>query len=177
MPTDRSSADDFEASFRTAFATRFPELYRYLDRLCGDAALASDVAQETFVRLFGRGEMPDDLRAWLVSVAHNLLRDEYRRNDRQLRLLASRVAVERIGEAPPEADAELLREERRAAVRALLDTLPERDRRLLLLRHAGYSYREIAEALGIAATSVGTLLARATAAFERALQGGDHASS
>jgi RNA polymerase sigma-70 factor (ECF subfamily) len=38
----------------------------------------------------------------------------------------------------------------------------------LLLRHAGLSYKELAEALQVAPGSVGTLLARAEAAFERA---------
>ena len=37
-----------------------------------------------------------------------------------------------------------------------------------MLRHSGLSYREIAEALGMAPGSVGTTLARAEAAFEAA---------
>jgi RNA polymerase sigma-70 factor (ECF subfamily) len=38
------------------------------------------------------------------------------------------------------------------------------------MRHAGFSYRELAEALGIAPGSVGTSLARAEAAFEKVYQ-------
>jgi RNA polymerase sigma factor (sigma-70 family) len=76
----------------------------------------------------------------------------------------------------PGADAGVLSEERVAAVRRALGRLSLRDRQMLVLRHEGYSYREIADALGIANSSVGTLLVRATAAFAAAVEGEDHAS-
>jgi DNA-directed RNA polymerase specialized sigma24 family protein len=53
-------------------------------------------------------------------------------------------------------------------VREALDGLTLRDRQMLLLRHEGYSYREIAQALGVPETGVGTMLVRATAAFRAA---------
>ena len=56
----------------------------------------------------------------------------------------------------------------RRQVRAALALLKRREASLLALRYGGASYREIAETLGIAPTSVGTLLRRAEAAFERA---------
>ena len=165
------SGSSFEAEFRAVFAARMPELLRYLDRLCGDHAQASDIAQETFVRLFERGEMPGDVRAWLGTVANNQFRDDRRRAGRRRVLLASRTPEHTLGDAPIAPDAALLLDERRSAVRAALERLPERDRALLLLRHEGYSYSELAHTLGIAAASVGSRLARATAAFSRALDG------
>jgi RNA polymerase sigma factor (sigma-70 family) len=60
---------------------------------------------------------------------------------------------------------QVLRDEARAEVRAVLATLPERQRGCLLLRYAGHSYAEIAETLGIAIGSVGVYLARAERAF------------
>lgn len=163
----------FDAHFRQAVEVHFSSLSRYLDRLSGDPALASDIAQETFLRLYRRGALPDSLRAWLITVAHNLLRDERRRVRRRLRLLAGRTAAQLIGDEPPAPDDALLAEERRTLARAALNALSERDRRLLLLRHEGCSYREIASILGIRETSVGTLLVRATAAFRAALGGPD----
>jgi RNA polymerase sigma factor (sigma-70 family) len=162
---ERVTASAFESEFRTAFQTRFTELFRLIDRFTGEEALASDVAQETFVRLYRRGEMPDDLRAWLVSVALNLVRDERRRSSRRLRLLSSRDPGHTMGDAPRAADEELIAEEQRVRVRRALDALPERDRALLLLRQEGYSYRELASAVGVQETSVGTLLSRAKEAF------------
>ena len=55
-------------------------------------------------------------------------------------------------------------------VREVLYSLPERQARLLFLRHAGLSYNELANALDVAPGSVGTLLARAHAAFADAFQ-------
>ena len=66
----------------------------------------------------------------------------------------------------PESD--LIPEERRQMVRTALQALPQRDRRLLLLRHAGRTYREIASGLGIPEFSVGTFLARARELFQAA---------
>jgi len=52
-------------------------------------------------------------------------------------------------------------------VRTILSGLKARDAQMLLLRSSGLSYREVAEALGIPPGSVGTMLARAEAEFER----------
>jgi RNA polymerase sigma-70 factor, ECF subfamily len=157
-------------SFRRAFDTHHASLLRYLVRLSGDPALAADVAQETFVKLYRRGEMPHELRSWLAAVATNLWRDEYRRGARRLRLLSHHALDTVHGDPAPAPDAELLGGERRRAVRALLDTLTPREQRLLLLRHEGYSYRELAAVVGVEVSSIGTLLARAHAALREAWQ-------
>jgi RNA polymerase sigma-70 factor (ECF subfamily) len=60
---------------------------------------------------------------------------------------------------------EYLRHEERERVRAALARLPERQGKLLLLRHAGLSYAEMAAALEVAPGSIGTLLVRAERAF------------
>lgn len=158
---------DFEESFRQLFHAQYASLFRYLHRLTGDADAAEDLAQEVFVRLYQRRALPDDTRGWMAAVAHNLLRDEKRTGKRRLELLRARpLDVQRGGNVA--ADEQVLAEERRRRVRAALEKLNERDRRMLLLRHEGYSYREIAPLVGVSETSVGTLLLRATASFNRA---------
>lgn len=170
---ERVSARPFDAEFRAVFDARFPELFRWLDRYSGDSSLASDVAQEAFVRLYHRGEMPADVRAWLVSVALNLVRDEQRRIARRRRLLLKRSVGDTMADAAPSPEDDVLAVERRALVRRALHALPERDRALLLLREEGYSYRELAAALGLVETSVGTLLARAKVAFREVYEQGE----
>lgn len=165
----------FDREFRHAFGEEFESLFRYVDRWSGDAALAADVAQETFIRLYHRGRLPEDLRAWLVSVANNLLRDEHRRVARRERLLEKHSRAEAVEGSMPLPDGGLLAEERRRAVRGALDELPTRERALLLLRHEGYSYRELGKALHIRESSVGTLLTRARERFRAAMEGRDHA--
>jgi RNA polymerase sigma factor (sigma-70 family) len=96
------------------------------------------------------------------------LRDDARGKRRRTRLLVDRAEDLSLGEGAPGADAEVVAKENRTRVRAALDRLAPRERQMLLLRHEGYSYREIAAAVDVAETSVGTLLIRATEAFKSA---------
>jgi RNA polymerase sigma-70 factor (ECF subfamily) len=114
--------------------------------------------------------MPDSPAAWLVTVAHNLLRDEHRQRTRRRGLLSRRAAEVPTADPPPDADARALTSERIASARRALAQLPERDRQLLLLRHEGYSYREIAQILNLVPSGIGTMLARASEAFRRVYQ-------
>ena len=171
MPGIRlTRSERFDDAFRRLFEEQFRFLFRYLDRLSGDPSLAGDLAQETFIRLFRRGSMPDDARAWLVSVASNLLRDERRRATRRARLLEAVAPGSGFGTARGAPDEDLLAAERRALVRRTLSTLPDRDRQVLLLRYEGCSYRQIARALDLTESSVGTFLARAKRAFQAAFE-------
>lgn len=169
-PANSTATHPFDAEFRAAFAARFAELFRIVDRYLGDAGLASDIVQETFVRLYRRGAMPDDLRAWLVSVALNQARDEQRGRARKQRLLQRFAPGELMADAAPSPEEDVLSAERRMLVRRALELLPPRDRALLLLREEGYSYRELSVALDLAEGSVGSLLSRAKSAFRRAYE-------
>lgn len=75
--------------------------------------------------------------------------------------------------APDGPERHLDRLEDRNRARAALDRIPSRDREILLMRYEGFSYREIARAVDVAHTSVGTLLARAEERFVGALGGGE----
>ncbi len=167
-PRDVVSQDSFETEFAQLFEQRFAGLFRYLLHLTGERELAADFAQDAFVRLYRRGELPVTPAAWLVTVASNLLRDHRRSTRRQLALLSARhdPGNERV----PGAEGHVLAEERRTQVRAALARLGTRDRQALLLRHSGHSYREIAVALQVAETGVGTMLVRASLAFRRAFE-------
>ena len=169
-PEDAVSEDSFDANFSRLFEQRFASLFRYLVRLTDDRELASDLAQEAFVRLYRRGTLPDSPGAWLVTVAHNLLRDLRRSARRQLVLLSARQEGDFGRERTSGAEGQVLADERRDQVRAALDRLSTRDRQALLLRHSGHSYREIAIALSVAETGVGTMLIRASQAFRRAYE-------
>jgi RNA polymerase sigma factor (sigma-70 family) len=181
LPLERTpsqmSVHAFEAAFCAAFEERHAELFRVIDRYLGDASLAADIVQETFVRLYQRGSMPEDLRAWLVSVALNQARDAHRTRSRRLKLLRRRAPEDSMGDAAPSPEEDVLSAERRTLVRRALTKLPKRERALLLLREEGYSYRELAVALEIAEASVGTLLARAKVAFRRAYESQQEISS
>lgn len=145
----------------------FPSLYRYCHRLTGDGDLAEDVAQEAFIRLVERNvEGPRKaLRVWLFKVATNLVRDRHRVSDNRRRLLGANPPPTESEEDPARS---VERREVVEGVRRVLRTLPERDRSLLLMREEGFSYHEMADAVDVKSTSVGTLLARAEKRFAEA---------
>ena len=160
----------FDEIFRAAFAKHFQTIFRYVDRLSGDPDLAADVAQEAFIRLYRRGSMPENPASWLAVVARNLFHNARSKARRRRRLLAVEHARSTMADPNPSPAAALEAERRQVDVRAALDCLPERSREMLLLRYEGFSYREIAETLGMKETSVGTLLVRAKEAFQSALK-------
>ena len=159
-----------KADFDALFLMHYDGVYRLLYRIVGTRDEAEDLAQETFVRLarqrFGPGR-EHNLRGWLYAVASNLALNVLRSRGRRQRREETVFRLEDSGGEPDPAVV-ALRDDERAAVRRTLAALPGRQARLLMLRHSGLSYREIAEALGMAPGSVGTTLACAEAAFEAA---------
>ena len=151
-------------NFEATFEELYPGLFRYCHRLTGDPDLAEDVVQEAFVRLYDRRVegTEEGLRAWLFRTATHLVRDRHRVRENRRRLLEAHPVRPGGSEQPDEA---VQRREQVAHVREALEHLSEREHDLLLMRHAGFSYREIAEAVEVAPSSVGTLLARAERNF------------
>jgi RNA polymerase sigma-70 factor (ECF subfamily) len=116
--------------------------------------------------------LPTNPKPWLFAVALNLARDDGRRAVRQERRLEL-LRAERDGAAAPAADEELEQNEKAAGVRAALGLLSEKDREALLLQAEGFSYAEIAAALGLAPGAIGTTLARARRRLVEAYRAGE----
>lgn len=145
-------------------------LCRYLYRLTGDADLAADCAQEAFVRLIERAPRVADPRAWLYTVATNVVRDHARARSRR-RLILVRSGGQVLGGDPPRDPLEQVEATEMAAqVQQALRELSEKERTALLLREEGFSQREIAEAVGTTTKSVGTLIARSFRKFANCFQ-------
>ncbi|MBZ5584880.1 MAG: sigma-70 family RNA polymerase sigma factor [Acidobacteriia bacterium] len=157
-------------SLEAVFREHYPRMVGMLARLTGDRPHAEDIAADVFCKLARRPAIlraATDVTAWVYRVAANAGVDALRVSARRRRREQA-AGVERIRvESPPGALEEILRQERRARVRDVLADLKPREAQLLLLRSGGMAYKELARTLGVAAGSVGTLLARAEAEFER----------
>lgn len=151
------------------FDRLYPRVFRYCVRLVGDRDEAEDVAQEAFVRMVEHEvEGPEAaVRVWLFRTALNEVRDRARVRKNRERLLEENPVTP---DPPSTPDREAERAERRRRVRRALNGLDERGKEILLMRQEGFKYREIAEAVGVAASSVGTLLARAQRRFQDAYE-------
>ena len=134
-------------------------LLRYLLRLSGNIEVAEDLLQETFMKALERPPQTNDHpRAWLFTVATNLMRDHARRRGRRDQLLLERHPRPYPGPTPLES-AE--RAELRERLYVALGSLNERERIATVMREEGFTHREIAEAIGTTTGTIGTLLARA----------------
>ncbi len=166
VPVTGCDAIRVEALFQAHYA----RIAAMLARLTGDRAHAEEIAADVFHKLSQRPALlhaAEDPTAWIYRVATNAGFDALRVNSRRRRREeAAGVEEVRTTHTANPLDT-LLTEERAQWVRATLAELKPRDAQLLLLRSSGLAYRELAEALAIAAASVGTLLARAEAEFER----------
>ncbi len=149
-------------SFEALFHRMYPALFRYAYRLTGDTDTADDVAQESFVRLLDHAIPTEQADTWLFTVVTNLVRQGGRKTARQKGLLAIFPVAPAAPVLPDEA---VEQGERIAAVHATLRKLSARDQQMLLMRQEGFSYAEIAGAVGVAPGSVGTLLVRALEKF------------
>lgn len=166
--TTLNEARSFE--FERLFMEHWASVYRVLHRLVGDPAEAEDLALEAFMRLYRETEKrTDGLNAggWLYRVATRLglhsMRSWKRREHYEL--TAGRYALEESEQASP---AEILaQQEERGQVRLVLSRMNERQSQILILRHSGLSYKEIADALNLEPGSIGPLLVRAEREFEK----------
>jgi RNA polymerase sigma-70 factor (ECF subfamily) len=156
--------------FDVVFREHYPRVVALLARLTGDRGQAEEIAADVFCKVSQRGALVldrNDLAPWIYRVATNAgldaLRSNLRRRKREETAGAETLRLHRAENA---LDA-VLREERCARVREILGGLKSRDAQMLLLRAEGLAYRELAEALDLNPASVGTLLARAEAEFER----------
>jgi RNA polymerase sigma factor (sigma-70 family) len=165
---DQIATAGASASFDEAFTLHHRAVFRAACAVLRDSALAEDVTQEVFLRLYRIDSTPGGelLRPWLLRVTINLARNVMRGQNRSR---ARDTVYEKDSHGPgwiaPEKDYERrmdLEEARRA-----LDRIKEPMRSCLLLKQQGLSYREISETLSIRETSVGSMVARGRKEFVR----------
>jgi RNA polymerase sigma-70 factor (sigma-E family) len=137
--------------------------------LTGDRHLAEDLAQDAFVRLFGRFR---DLRKsesfpfYLRRTVVNLSRDHFRRMRRE-RALSRRERKTETGD-----DGQLGRVEVRDELLQALQNLPPRQRAAVVLHHCeGLSEREVADVLEASVSAVNSLVSRGLGALRQDMKG------
>ncbi|WP_093966146.1 RNA polymerase sigma factor [Actibacterium lipolyticum] len=148
-----------------------PRVLGYASRILNDPAEAEDVAQEAMLRLWRiapewrQGEAK--VSTWLYRVVANLCTDRLRKR--------RSVDIDSIAEPEddaPGAEAQLQAASRAKALEEALQTLPERQRQAVVLRHIeGLGNPEIAEVLEISVEAVESLTARGKRMLTAALSG------
>jgi RNA polymerase sigma-70 factor (ECF subfamily) len=157
-----------------------PNLYSAALRMTRNPADAEDLVQETYLRAY-RGfsgfEEGTNLRAWMYRILTNTFINSYRKKQRepvtvQEDDLDEWYLFDKLGESgvEPSAEAEVIRGMPDEDVQRALEALPEGFRLAVLLADVeGFSYKEIAEILGIPIGTVMSRLHRGRRALEKAL--------
>jgi RNA polymerase sigma-70 factor (ECF subfamily) len=133
-------------------------VFNVVYRMCGDALVAEDAAQETFIRAWQnlssyRPQTP--LRNWLYRIAFNAGMDMLRK---EKRIIPTDIDDLQLTDERPGPESQVSQHERTAMVQKAVLSLPDASRAVLVLReYEGMSYHEIADALDI---PVGTVMSR-----------------
>lgn len=167
-------------AFRALFERHKDKVYSIALRYSGDAAIAQDIAQETFLKLFTgvrsfRGE--SDFSSWLYRLVVNSCLDQKRKTRRFLPLLDEALAM--LHSPDLSALDAVVRAELSHHVRAVVDNLADDQRMLIVLRYTeGLPYDEIARILGTSTGTIASRLNRIHRTLERRLsrfaRGKDH---
>jgi RNA polymerase sigma-70 factor (ECF subfamily) len=150
------------------YEATYPRLWSWVRRVGGDPSVASDIAQEAFVRLLQseRASLPEAERApYLFTIARNLLRDHWKRGARGEQ--SWRDEDERGLAAAGTHDAADSIDLERA-----LGALTPQERSIVWLAYAeGWDHRTIGRIVGVGEKSVRVLLFRARKRLVRLLGG------
>lgn len=169
--TERPDRGCDMAAFEIFFRGHYRAVVRLAQSVAGDSQGAQDVAQDVFLAAYRRfGSDYERAAGWVrvaaVHTALNALRGERRRDKRQL--------LVGVVHSLPSAEETVIERERRAELRRVLARLPRRSAAILVMRHGGMSYLEIAEALQVKVGNVGTLLRRAESALRKEMDRETH---
>lgn len=125
-------------------------------RMCGDAELAEDAAQEAFIRAWmnlHRYQPHSPFRNWVYRIATNAALDVLRRQRETINIEEIPLKSHR-----PNPESAAVSEERAVFIQQAVLGLPEASRAVIILReYEDFSYREIAETLDI---PIGTVMSR-----------------
>ncbi len=154
----------------TAFAPLYqryaPRVYGYCLRRLVDRERAADATSQIFIRAIGALARfdPDPanpgatFRAWLFTIAHNTVMDAHRRHRPHASLDIpgedGEPAATRLRDPDRSPEELAIAGDEAERVRAMLATLPDRQRQIPELRLADLTGAEIAEALGMSLSAV-----------------------
>jgi RNA polymerase sigma-70 factor (ECF subfamily) len=143
----------------------YPKVVRVVYRLCGDAGLAEDMAQEAFLRAWinlASFQPQSSWRNWLYRIAVNAALDVLRRKPEES---LEDEEIQMIPDQAASPEAAVIEKERAARLHKAMRSLPEAARSVLVLReYGGLSYNEIASVLEV---PVGTVMSRLNYARNR----------
>ncbi|SRR5450830_38264 len=159
----RTTRGYFPTAIEALYSDHHGWLKGWLQRRLGNAEQAADLAHDTFIRLLSSERVPTTLetpRAYLTTVAQNLVSNHWRREKLEQAYLAALAMVPAALAPSPEDQLILL--ETLLELDLLLDGLPAVVKRAFLLSQLeGQSHAQVAQALAISIPTVKRYLVKA----------------
>jgi RNA polymerase sigma factor (sigma-70 family) len=156
---DRAGPDR-DQQLDTFYREHSRELWALFYAMCSDAERAYDAVQEAFLRYYDyQGEPVRDLRAWLLRVGQNWLRDVARKKSSSCRLLPG---LDDLSRRQMSAEEKLALSEKQQQVRVALQELNEDDRKVLVMKYSmDWSAAQMAAVMDCSPAAVDMRLSRA----------------
>src|SRR6516164_10163090 len=163
----RVKTDAGRSDLETIFETHYARVARVIAGIIRDRARAEELAVDVFLNWSSRPEAHSDkAEGWLYRTAVRTGLNELRSHTRRSRY-ESLFGFFSAGRKSPTPEDVRAANEAKAKVRMVLGSIRPRDAELLILRSHGFTYDELASALGLNPASIGTLLTRAEQAFRK----------
>jgi len=159
-----------EGSFEELLRRHGAPLTNYLRRMLRESALAEDLAQEVFLRVYqARERYRPDARftTWLYRIATNLALNAIRDRKGEVPQAEGESSEQgcgaaRLADSRPNVEQQLMQSDRERLIRQAVEELPERQRAAVILhKYQDVDYQQIAKVLGVSESAVKSLLFRA----------------
>jgi RNA polymerase sigma-70 factor (ECF subfamily) len=161
--TVRAEADD-SFDFEAVFQAHYRRIARVIYRVIQDPSRADELAVDVFWKLWRHPSAHGPHSAgWLYRSAVRAALDELRRRSRREKY-ERWFGVITFSDNPERAQEAV---EERTRIRTVLAALRRSDAQLIVLRADGLTYEELAQALNLKPTSIGTMLRRAQESFRK----------
>ena len=162
------AAGDVVDRLDALFREHYSGIARMVGRIVGDRGRAEEIAVDVFLKWRRHpGAHGEHAEGWLYRTAARQALDDWRRSERWSRIARALASVWPTPRTPDQLHEE---ETERQQVRAVLAMLKQRDAELLLLWTEDLTYEQMAAAIGVKPSSIGSLLRRAQAAFRIAYE-------
>ncbi len=173
-----------ESCFIELVKSHKQRVFAFSYRFLGNAADAEDAAQEVFIKIYNARQKyaaKAKFTTWLFVITRNTCMNYLNKRNKSGLVVALDDYQDEREDAPalqvadakdPQPIESILNDERAAAVKQALDSLPESQKTAVLLsRYEELSYEAIAEAMGCSVKAVKSLLHRAKTGLKEKLAG------
>lgn len=156
--------------FKRFFELYFEPVYRFVRKYTEEDAIARDITQDTFIRLYERRrdfDVPEKAKSFIYITARNLCLDHLKHQ----KIKQQYQQTQSVSKAEdPDFLHEITYQETLRILHQAIDTLPPQTRKIILLGLNGKNNNEIAETLNISVNTVKSLKKKCLHQFEGATE-------